>query len=554
MKRRRSNQFWILSGVVVAALVLIGTQMSVAADKRQPITAAQNASEVWQKIELFNPRPDIIQQITATGGGIDAPCPQEVVTYSNHNFTSGPFTAQAGFVAQEIAAVTYTIDPIQFPIRIDYVGGLFGTQTLSQQVTVHWSLLVWQGEPNNGNLVYTITSDGKNPPHIIVGPPNNAIYLQAGVDAGDPEQIIVANNGSNKFSVGFRFDTMNNPPTQSCNFGLTPAPCCPHNPPTNIFPSTDTNGLQQSANNWIYARPGCGIGSLSGWYRFNQLGANTPSGDWNIKAAYTPNGCVTPMGACCLPSGSCLSDLTPGQCAAQGGTHQGNNTTCGRVTCPVPTGTCCLPDSTCTTLTTAQCASQGGTFMGTGVFCTTNLCKGACCIPSTQSCVTTSQNNCASANGLFQGMSTNCAGVACFGACCLPNGSCIQGVTSANCSGQGGVFQGGNTTCAQVSCPPPVGACCLGMTCLPGENQSDCVNGFGGVWQGPLTTCTPNNPCAAAPCPTDTNHDGQTNVTDLLAVINAWGPCAGCPADINHDNQVNVSDLLAVINGWGPCP
>jgi len=56
------------------------------------------------------------------------------------------------------------------------------------------------------------------------------------------------------------------------------------------------------------------------------------------------------------------------------------------------------------------------------------------------------------------------------------------------------------------------------------------------------------------------NGAGQVNVDDLLAVINAWGPCAdpnNCPADIvppGGNNVVNVDDLLAVINGWGACP
>src|SRR5262245_18533127 len=43
----------------------------------------------------------------------------------------------------------------------------------------------------------------------------------------------------------------------------------------------------------------------------------------------------------------------------------------------------------------------------------------------------------------------------------------------------------------------------------------------------------------------------------------AWGPCSapavqggksGCPADINHSGAVDTADLLAVINAWGPCP
>jgi len=55
-------------------------------------------------------------------------------------------------------------------------------------------------------------------------------------------------------------------------------------------------------------------------------------------------------------------------------------------------------------------------------------------------------------------------------------------------------------------------------------------------------------------------QNNVVNVDDLLAVINAWGPCANpnnCPADIapaGGNDIVNVDDLLAVINGWGNCP
>ena len=32
-------------------------------------------------------------------------------------------------------------------------------------------------------------------------------------------------------------------------------------------------------------------------------------------------------------------------------------------------------------------------------------------------------------------------------------------------------------------------------------------------------------PNLVPPCPTDTNGDGDVNVTDLLALLAAWGPC-----------------------------
>jgi hypothetical protein len=63
-----------------------------------------------------------------------------------------------------------------------------------------------------------------------------------------------------------------------------------------------------------------------------------------------------------------------------------------------------------------------------------------------------------------------------------------------------------------------------------------------------------------AACPGNTNGDNSVNVTDLLAVIGAWGACVdpnNCPADVapaGGDDQVNVTDLLAVIGAWGACP
>jgi hypothetical protein len=60
------------------------------------------------------------------------------------------------------------------------------------------------------------------------------------------------------------------------------------------------------------------------------------------------------------------------------------------------------------------------------------------------------------------------------------------------------------------------------------------------------------------PCVADISGDNNVDVTDLLAVITAWGPCpalpATCPADLNADATVDVTDLLGVITAWGACP
>ena len=58
-------------------------------------------------------------------------------------------------------------------------------------------------------------------------------------------------------------------------------------------------------------------------------------------------------------------------------------------------------------------------------------------------------------------------------------------------------------------------------------------------------------------CPSDIappGGDGAVNVTDLLALLGAWGPNPGHAADINGDGNVNVTDLLALLAAWGVCP
>ena len=88
------------------------------------------------------------------------------------------------------------------------------------------------------------------------------------------------------------------------------------------------------------------------------------------------------------------------------------------------------------------------------------------------------------------------------------------------------------------------------------------VNGILGVTNTACGGGTPVEPaaCSAIPCiddcPADINDDNTINVSDLLAVISAWGACANppCAEDVNGDDLINVSDLLAVISGWGPCP
>jgi len=60
---------------------------------------------------------------------------------------------------------------------------------------------------------------------------------------------------------------------------------------------------------------------------------------------------------------------------------------------------------------------------------------------------------------------------------------------------------------------------------------------------------------AALPRVADINDDGVVNVTDLLMLLAAWGPCPGapdlCPSDLDSSGAVNVTDLLMLLADWG---
>ena len=58
--------------------------------------------------------------------------------------------------------------------------------------------------------------------------------------------------------------------------------------------------------------------------------------------------------------------------------------------------------------------------------------------------------------------------------------------------------------------------------------------------------------CENPDCPGDIDGNGAVDVSDLLAVIGAWGN-AGGPEDIDGNGSVDVGDLLAVISAWGGC-
>ena len=54
-------------------------------------------------------------------------------------------------------------------------------------------------------------------------------------------------------------------------------------------------------------------------------------------------------------------------------------------------------------------------------------------------------------------------------------------------------------------------------------------------------------------CPWDLDGNGDVGVTDLFALLGAWGTDPGGPPDFDGDGDVGVTDLFELLGSWGPC-
>ncbi len=220
------------------------------------------------------------------------------------------------------------------------------------------------------------------------------------------------------------------------------------------------------------------------------------------------------MGACCLPD-TCLQ-LTEDLCLKHGDDIQ----------CTTPDeGACCL-EGACVMIPEEHCAAEGGDWQGTGVRCEDTKCggnqhEGACCIDGF--CEMVMEMTCAKLGGDWHGAGSSCKGTECgqapIGACCMDSDCHMH--DELLCFEEGGQWYGPNSTCADVDCttPPEDGAYCVNGGCLmlPSDLRDSVHGMFHGGHCGE-TECAPF-------CDGDVNGDGIVDVTDLLAVIAAWGAC-----------------------------
>ena len=55
-------------------------------------------------------------------------------------------------------------------------------------------------------------------------------------------------------------------------------------------------------------------------------------------------------------------------------------------------------------------------------------------------------------------------------------------------------------------------------------------------------------------CVPDIVTDGVVDFTDLLTLLNEYGPCPPpCRSDLNGDGVVDFADALRLLSAWGSC-
>lgn len=211
------------------------------------------------------------------------PCVQTFSTYSSF-VGGGNATVQAGLVETEIVAASYVLTAADFPLRLDQAQAVWGTINATIATTTKWSLLVWQGIPSTGTVVIAVSSDGISIPHIVLPSGTSATLVQVDFLPDPPDHIVIQDDGTHTFSIGFRIDDHQQQTGNPCT--VAPPPCC------NAFPTTDASGVSNLANNWLF---GINCGAFGcpangGWARFSTLpGFCRPSSDWNLWATYLPS-------------------------------------------------------------------------------------------------------------------------------------------------------------------------------------------------------------------------------------------------------------------------
>lgn len=541
--RRHLNRGCCLVAALSAGIAAQGAPND-AASKTVSSRRAVELAGVWDSVPTLHAGSKHQSADFTPRGG----CPAEIATHTDANFEGDSFNIQAGFAESEIAAASFTVSPADFPMTINLMEMIFAQNHFNPTVT-QWSVLVWEGTPDSGTLIETFTSDDDILPHLtlpLLG--SQAANVAVSVDPGDPAQVILTDNGSHTFSVGYRIDVHNNQTQDPC-FVAPPAS-------SNAFPTTDLSDLEAPTRNWLFGLD-CGVlgcPPFGGWSTFQNLHVLCrPTGDWVLRVTYTPFDCAD-AGACCFSDGTCSLD-DEADCIASGGSFEGIGTSCEPNPCPGPTGACCDGDAVCTDgVEQSQCQEAGSTHYPDQACVEVEPCSvptGACC-NGTGGCLNNrTRESCEEVLGwIYGGHGTNCLDDVCMlGACCLDDGSCVDNLAS-ECTDIGGNYQGAETECGTAECPQPLGACCVGEICVEDQFEVDCSS-VDGTWLGAFTDCGPPNPCvpelnmvAVASCMKHPEPTGAEHCLDL-----GLGDGGGSHGDNVEPRLAHIIRLKVTLDG-----
>lgn len=277
-------------------------------------------------------------------------------------------------------------------------------------------------------------------------------------------------------------------------------------------------------------------GAMGGEYRGDSTDCTT------LGSGNPANAC---KGACCLPNGTCSDNQTKIQCdqvGAVNGTFQGYGSTCGAGTCPALDGACCLPDGSCVVTSLSNCRNTTNAFFnGVGTTCATAVCSGACCLPDGTCQTSLTYNDCCQFpnSGLFRGYATDCTGANCpsLGACCFTNGTCMD-LNAQDCDTSGGCYQGSGTNCMSANCSTTLGACLLSDGSCQELSKCACeqLNSYSPIaatyWVGPGTTCASLPDTNFLPGGGQVNLAGATLFADYSAIVGATNDFINVDGDI----------------------
>jgi len=73
---------------------------------------------------------------------------------------------------------------------------------------------------------------------------------------------------------------------------------------------------------------------------------------------------------------------------------------------------------------------------------------------------------------------------------------------------------------------------------------------WGDLWISALSEGCAVLEVGPVPVTGDVDGDGTVGISDLLAILVAWGPCDGCPEDLDGDGRVGFTDLVVVLAHW----